>query len=220
MLLMMILRKVLHEDRVFWKGGSNKAYKLEQQRMANMQQAIDTINSIFDDADRQSLYDEHNQAVYDLNKDKLDEQYADSVRSNRFALARNGLIGGSADIDSNADLQDRYAKGLVQAEALGQNAAAELQASDESAKSNLIGLAESGLDSASAAQQATSSLAANYNKALGQQGAATINDFFNDMSQLYLTNKLGQAVQNNPYAALYRNNDYGATNIRKEYQGS
>ncbi len=207
--------------RTYWKGGgSNKAYKLEQQRQARMQEAINTINSIFDSADRQSLYDQHNQAVYELNKNKLDEQYQDANRANRFALARNGLIGGSAEIDSNADLQDRYAKGLVQAEALGQNAAADMQSSDESAKSNLIGLAESGLDAASAGQQAANALSTNYSKALGQQGAAAINDYFNDMAQLYLTNKLGQTVQNNPYAALYREGTYGGTNARREYQGS
>lgn len=277
--------------RLFKKGGgSNKAYKLEKQRLANMENAINAINGIFDknygvdaltdysqydpdktyyNADgsvyttpyktvtsssgkgggvpttsqvvdydalnnaiasgnvysgtrnsRQDLYDQQNQAVYELNKQKLDENYADQVRANKFALARNGLLGGSADVDSNADLQDRYNKGLVQAEALGQEAAAKLQTQDESARSNLIGLAESGLDAGSASAQATQSLANNYDTALGQRGAASINNFFNDMGQLYLTNKIGQALQQDPYGSWYgRNQNVGGLNIRGGDQG-
>jgi hypothetical protein len=169
---------------------------------------------------RQDLYDQQNQAVYELNKNKLDEDYADAARTNRFALARNGLTGGSADIDSMADLQDRYAKGLVDAKGLGQTAAADLQQADETAKSNLISLAEAGLDAGSAANQATSSLNSNYQSALGDRSASTIANYFNNMGQLYLTNKLNQAMQD-AYANGYygSNNSIGSLNTRSGSQG-
>ena len=66
---------------------------------------------------REKLYDEQEQAVYDLNAKEVNDQYADAERANRFALARNGLLGGSADVDSNANLQEKTNEGLVQAKA-------------------------------------------------------------------------------------------------------
>ena len=46
---------------------------------------------------REKLYGEQEQAVYDLNAKDVNDQYADAERANRFGLARNGLMGGSAD---------------------------------------------------------------------------------------------------------------------------
>ena len=169
---------------------------------------------------RQDLYDEQNNAVYELNKNTLDDNYADAERANRFALARNGLTGGSADVDSQADLSERYAKGLVEAKGLGQTAAADLQQSDESAKSNLISLAESGLDAGSAANQAASSLNANYQSALGDRSASTIANAFNNMAQLYLTNKLSRAMADAYNSGYDNTSNINGLNTRKGYQGS
>lgn len=205
----------------FKGGGSNKAYKLQKQQQQKMEAAIAAINNIFDNADRQSLYDEQQQAVYNLNKNTLDDNYNDAERTNRFALARNGLTGGSADVDSQADLQERYAKGLVEAEGLGQTAASDLQQSDETAKSNLISLAEAGLDSGSAANQATSSLNSNYQSSLGDRSASTISNYFNDMGQLYLANKIANATNNAYQNAYYDNTSNKALQTKSNnYQGS
>lgn len=201
-------------------GGSNKAYKLQLAQQQRMQAAIAAINQIFNNNNRQGLYDQQKQAVYDLNKNQLDDNYNQAERTNRFALARNGLTGGSADIDAQADLSKRYAKGLVEAEGLGQAAAADLQQADETAKSNLISLAEAGLDSGSAANQASSALNNNYQAALGNRSAATIADYFNNMSQLYLANKIGQQVSDAYNRGYYGSNAVGGLDTRKGYSGS
>lgn len=202
------------------KGGSNKAVKLEQQRIAKMNAAIDAINSIFNQSDRQNLYKEQQSAVFDLNKNTLDQNYSEAERNNRFGLARNGLIGGSADIDANADLQTRYNQGLVDARARGQEAAANLKSADETAKQTLIGLAESGIESGSAANMATSQLASNASAALGERGAATIGNYFNDMAQLYLANKLAGTASPTLASQLY--NPYSQYNLgtNDTYAGS
>lgn len=103
---------------------------------------------------REKLYDEQQQAVYDLNAKEVNDQYADAERANRFALARNGLLGGSSDVESNAKLQEKTNEGLIKATALGQQAASDLRTADEQSKQSLISMAQSGIDTGTAQQMA------------------------------------------------------------------
>ena len=166
---------------------------------------------------REKLYDEQEQAVYDLNAKEVNDQYADAERANRFALARNGLLGGSADVESNANLQEKTNEGLVQAKALGQQAASDLRTADEQSKQSLIAMAQSGIDTGTAQQMAQAQLNANAQSALGQRGGATIGNLFDNLSQAYLTRQIMQAA-NNGYN-LYGNN-YNNLSTSKSYQGS
>ena len=166
---------------------------------------------------REKLYDEQQQAVYDLNAKEVNDQYADAERANRFALARNGLLGGSSDVESNAKLQEKTNEGLIKATALGQQAASDLRTADEQSKQSLISMAQSGIDTGTAQQMAAAQLNANAQSALGQRGGATIGSLFDNLGQAYLTRQILNA-QNNGYN-LY-NNQYGNLSTSKEYQGS
>lgn len=167
---------------------------------------------------REKLYDEQEQAVYDLNAKEVNDQYADAERANRFALARNGLLGGSSDVESNANLQEKTNEGLVQAKALGQQAASDLRTADEQSKQSLIAMAQSGIDTGTAQQMAQAQLNANAQSALGQRGGATIGDLFDNLSQAYLTRQFMQAANNgynlygNNYNNLSTSKSYGGTN--------
>lgn len=167
---------------------------------------------------REKLYDEQEQAVYDLNAKEVNDQYADAERANRFALARNGLLGGSSDVESNANLQEKTNEGLVQAKALGQQAASDLRTADEQSKQSLIAMAQSGIDTGTAQQMAQAQLNANAQSALGQRGGATIGNLFDNLSQAYLTRKIIQAANNgynlygNNYNNLSTSKSYGGTN--------
>ena len=210
-------------NRTYWKGGSNKqakiANQMEQERQRKMQEAIATIRDIFADPARDDIYNQQEQAVYDLNAKSVQDQYDQAERQNRFGLARNGLMGGSADVDSNANLQKITNEGLVQAKALGQQAAGNLRSSDESAKQNLISLAESGMDSGTAATLAQSQMAANQQNALGQRGASAITGLFDGLAQGYLTKQIMDAYQQGYNFGNNRN--YGSTgNTRNSYGGS
>lgn len=160
---------------------------------------------------REKLYDEQQQAVYDLNAKAVKDQYGDAERANRFALARNGLLGGSSNIESNALLQEKNNEGLIQAQALGQQSASALRTSDEQAKQSLIATAQSGIDTGTAQQMAAAQLNSNAQSALGQRGGATIGSLFDNLGQAYLTRQLLQA-SNNGYN-LY-NNQYGNSSAR------
>ena len=167
---------------------------------------------------REKLYDEQEQAIYDLNAKEVNDQYADAERANRFALARNGLLGGSSDVESNANLQEKTNEGLVQAKALGQQAASDLRTADEQSKQSLIAMAQSGIDTGTAQQMAQAQLNANAQSALGQRGGATIGNLFDNLSQAYLTRQIMQAANNgynlydNNYNNLSTSKSYGGTN--------
>ena len=167
---------------------------------------------------REKLYDEQEQAVYDLNAKEVNDQYADAERANRFGLARNGLLGGSSDVESNANLQEKTNEGLIQARALGQQAASDLRTADEQSKQSLIAMAQSGIDTGTAQQMAAAQLNANAQSALGRRGGATIGDLFDNLSQAYLTRQIMQAANNgynlygNNYNNLSTSKSYGGTN--------
>ncbi len=167
---------------------------------------------------REKLYDEQKQAVYDINAKAVGDQYEDAERTNRFGLARNGLLGGSTDVDSNARLQERTNKGLVQAQALGEQEAGKLRTADEQSKASLIAMAQSGIDTGTAQQMAAQQLASNAQTALGARAGSTLDNLFSNMGQAYLSNKLGQAVQNG--YNLYGNQYGHSLNTNKQYQGS
>lgn len=176
------------------------------------------LQTITPEPPHQRLYDEQQQAITALNEKAVRDQYADAERANRFGLARNGLLGGSSDIESNANLQEKTNEGLIQAQALGQKAAADLRSADQQTKQNLISLAQSGIDTGTAQQMAINSLNTNAQSALGQRGGASIGNLFENLGQAYLTNQLMKAYQG---GYNFQNPNYGSlSSSRGGDQGS
>lgn len=164
---------------------------------------------------RSKMYDQQKAAVYDLNKAEVDRQAQVAERTNRFGLARTGLIGGSADVDSNAELNRRTNEGLIRAGGIADQSAADLKLQDEKTRSNLISMAQSGIDTGTAAQMALNGLSVNADQAAAQRNGATIGSLFGDLSQAYLVNQQAGgnalAYANSPYA----NNQFiGSQNVR------
>jgi hypothetical protein len=166
---------------------------------------------------RDKLYAEQKTAVYDLNKREVDRQAAEAERMNRFGLARTGLMGGSVNVDSVADLDRRTNEGLMRAGGIAQSAADELEANDERTRSRLISLAQSGIDTGSAAQTAMSELKANANQSSGARIGSTVGGLFNDLSQAYLMNQQNQGRQ---AGAQYGQQWMGVSSPSQRYQGS
>lgn len=176
-----------------------------------------SVETVQPENTREKLYDEQQKAVYELNAKSVNDQYTDAERTNRFALARNGLLGGSSDIESNARLQEKTNEGLVQAQALGQQAASDLRTADEQSKQSLISMAQAGIDTGTAQQMATAQLNSNAQSALGQRGGATIGNLFDNLGQAYLNRQIMNAAQN---GYNYYNNGYGNLSTNRTYQGS
>lgn len=161
---------------------------------------------------RDTLYAEHKQAVTDLNRQDVDKQFKQAERAARFGLARSGLMGGSEDIDVRSDLVERQNKGLMQASALGDAAAAELKTQDERARQSLISMAQSGIDTGTAQSMAMKQLDAAAQAAKGDRTAATVGDLFGDMSNAYLLQR--QRAGMNAGAQQYGNGGFGSGNVR------
>ena len=145
---------------------------------------------------REQMYTNQRQAVYDLNTRDVNRQAADAERLNRFSLARNGLLGGSADVDSGFEINRMTNEGLMKAGGIADQAAADLRMSDERTRGNLISMAQSGIDTGTAQQMALSGLAANAEAAKSSAAAATVGDLFSGLSGAYMGN-----MYNNAYKA-------------------
>lgn len=158
------------------------------------------------------MYGDQKSAMYELNKTEVDRQAAQAERANRFGLARSGLVGGSADIDSNAELNRRTNEGLIRTGGIADQSAADLKLQDEKTRSNLISMAQSGIDTGSAATMALNGLGVNADQAAAQRNGASIGSLFGDLSQAYLINQQAGGV-NNAYNQGQYQSQYGQHSI-------
>lgn len=200
-------------------GGSDRAAKLEAQRRAIAEAARNAIMQQFANVGREELYEDHRNAVYDLNRQEVDRQAEEAERANRFALARNGLLGGSVNIDANEELNRRTNEGLMQAQGLADDAAASLRTQDENTKQSLLSMANNGINAAQASQLATEGLKANLQNAAANEAVSQVGNLFGDMQNAYLYNQAVKQNANlyNPYYAQQQKdptapqNSYGGT---------
>lgn len=192
--------------------GPDTSAVMEQIRQGNLYTGVQNVAP----PPRQQLYDEQKQAVFDINKRDIDRQYGMAERDNRFGLARAGLMGGSADVDSNALLQQKTNEGLMRARGLGDSAAADLKLADERSRQSLISMAQSGIDTGTAESMALRGLDATAQNAQGARTGATIGSLFDDLGAAYLFNQIraGQQAGANLYGQ-----DYGVPGTRKSYGG-
>ncbi|WP_137921691.1 hypothetical protein [Hydrogenophaga sp. 2FB] len=173
---------------------------------------------------RQAMYTDIQNATRDVATRDLDKQFTQASNQNLFGLARSGLLGGSVDAEAGADLATRYGEGQIRATAAGQGAAADLRSVDEKTRQNLISLAQSGMDTGTAASMAAGQMAAAADSARSTSQAATVGRLFDDMGQAYLTNQqlkarypaTGTQGSGTPgYSSnLFAGNSYGGT-VRK-----
>ncbi len=187
------------------------ARQQEKERQQRIQAATESINATFNNSGRDALYSDQKTAVYDLNKREVDRQASEAERMNRFGLARTGLLGGSVNVDSVADLDRRTNEGLMRAGGIADQAAADLKTQDERTRSNLISLAQSGIDTGTAAQQALKGLEVNSANAASARAGSTVGSLFNDLSQAYLINQQNQGRQS---GMQYGSQWYGVSSPR------
>jgi hypothetical protein len=168
-------------------GGSDKAQKQaeqqQQQQQADIDQSVAGINSIFDDPGRQAEYTQLDKDVTQYYTNDVNRQENIAARQQKFALARQGLAGGSQQAYEGGQLQQDYQRALIKASDLGQSAEANLKSSDETTREGLISMAEQGLSAQDAANQATGSLATNLASGESTARAGDIGDLFGDLSQ-------------------------------------
>jgi len=166
---------------------------------------------------RENMYASQKSAVYDLNKKEVDRQAVEAERANRFGLARSGLAGGSVDVDSTKELDRRTNEGLMRAGGIADQSAADFRVADEQTRSNLISMAQSGIDTGTAAQMALGGLKANSDSVAQARAGATVGSLFNDLSQAYLMNQVNAGKT---AGQQYGGQWFGVSNPRQTAQGT
>ena len=142
---------------------------------------------------RDALYTDIGDATTQTATRDLDKQFTRASDQNIFGLARAGLSGGSVDAESGGDLQSRYGEGKIRAEQAGIGAASDLKSVDEKTRQNLIGLAQSGIDTGTAASLAAGQSAAAADVARANTAGASIGQLFDNMGQAYLNSRVATA---------------------------
>jgi hypothetical protein len=168
-------------------GSSNRAAdeanRAEAARQAAIKGTQARVNQVFDGSNRQADIADYVNATRTYFGQDLDRQKDETDRQLKFAMARNGLMGGSVNRDTQKQFGEEYGRGLLEVERKAQGAGAELEAADQDARARLIQLATSGLDATTAASQAAAALRTNL--AAGKAGATAngLGDMFGTFSQ-------------------------------------
>lgn len=170
-------------------GSSNKAQQQaaqdEAKKNADIQSSIAGINKIYDDPSRQKQYDQLTADTTKYYTDDVNRQEAVAARKQKFALARQGLSGGSEQAYQGKVLGQDYTKAILEATQKGQQAGASLKAQDEQTRENLVAMAETGLDAGTASNQATRNLQSNLLTAQSGATADNLGSLFGDVNQTY-----------------------------------
>jgi hypothetical protein len=194
--------------RVFDKAGYDAA-------VAAARAKADDLNA--KSGQRQNLYskigqDATNVAMTDLNKERDITE-----RELKFQLARNGLSGGSRDIDANRDILDNYQQGVLKASNLGTQTANDARSSDEKTRVNLINSIQAGLTAGDAVQQAYAGMSNNAASAQDAANATSLAGFFDvlrsqqEKSQYQAgVNSTQQQTFTSPYSKTSKSS-YGGT---------
>lgn len=175
-----------------WNDGGKKkispekrAYRAERERQIAMQGATDRVNRVFDSPERQAQIADFLAALRERFNIDANRQKADADRNQKFALARNGLTGGSAAVDANRRLGEEYTEGLLRAESGAQEAVGDLRSQDESSRMGILSMIRSGMDATTAASRAGSMMQANAQSAQGKAFSDGLGEVFGGTADLY-----------------------------------
>jgi hypothetical protein len=161
------------------------AKRTEDARQARIGSNVADINSAFDG--REPQYVKLGQALRERLNEGIDLQRRDAARQSKFALARGGLVGGSAANDANAVLQREGREATLAGERQAQQGVAKLRAADEDARSRMISLAQSGNDIGNASRQTASALQANIMGAQSGAEVSQLGELFGNTAKTYRT---------------------------------
>lgn len=199
-------------------GGQSNTQKVFDQAgydaaVAEEKAKADALNA--KSGERQQLYskigtDATNVAMTDLNKER-----GISERELKFNLARNGLSGGSRDIDANKDVLDTYQQGVLKASNIGTQTANEARSSDEKTRVNLINSIQAGLTSGDAVQQAYAGMSNNAAAAQDAANSASLAGFFDVLRQQQEKNQYQAGVN-----SAFTNGSYKTSNVNPYFKSS
>ncbi len=165
-------------------SGQRQAERAERERQAAIAGTQQQVNALFDSPERAAQRNEFGAAMRALFQQDLGRQKQTADRDLKFALARMGLTGGSANIDAGRTMGEEYQRGILDAERRAQGAVADLMGRDEATRANLMALAQSGTNLTAASQQAAGALRANLEGARSAANVQGLGDIFGSVSDI------------------------------------
>lgn len=146
-------------------------------------------------AEREKLYGTITSDASARLLDKLRDDRDIAERGTRFQLARQGLAGGSADIDQNASLLDAFNEGSLEAGNAALAAGNNARSADEKTRVNLINNIRNGMSQSDALSASFAALTNNANEARDTALATDIGGFFDDINTLNKERQYNQGLQ-------------------------
>lgn len=167
------------------KKAVSAAETSDRETQAKIAQQTAAIQAMFADPARQAQVADFLNGQRVLYRDQLDHAKQDTDRKLKFSLARDGMTGGSVDVDENSEQMRNYLAGILESDRRAQGDAAGLRAQDESMKQNLIQMANGGVDMTSAAQLAANGLRSSIANDQNTNTLDATNNFFSRSAALY-----------------------------------
>lgn len=164
---------------------ANEANRAEQQRQDAIKGTQTRVNQVFDSPERAADISDYVNSLREFYGEDLNRQKTTTDRELKFSLARGGLIGGSTQNDQQAEKGRLYARGLLDIDRKALGAGAELESADQDARARLISLATSGLDSTTAASQASAAMRTNLQSGQSTARAQGIGDIFGSLKPVF-----------------------------------
>ena len=155
-------------------GGLEKDKYLKDNALKQVGNAEVSTN----EAQRNAGYDKVRQSNLGLMMNDIARNRADTTRNVGFGLQRNGLFGGSVDVDTHRDITDANQRSVIQANQLADSQVASMRSNDESTRADLISRINAGLDADSAAATASQRMAINRQQALSEPSSGALNNLF------------------------------------------
>ena len=174
-------------------GDDGGAADRERARQARQDAAIAQIDNLFgvrgadaqaNKAAREKTYGTVRDDVINFHRQDLDKQNVDAQRNTKFSLAERGLTGGSVDIDTGRELQDRYLKGVMDVTNKGDAAANDMRSADTRTRLDMVGRINAGADASTALNGAVGEMAANASRARDTALSQGAGSFFDDVAFL------------------------------------
>lgn len=187
-------------------SAANAANAADKARQQQINTSIGQITSAYANPQRSAQIDQYGQQVGSYLTGQVNAQEATNARNLKFAMARSGLTGGSAAVDSNTQLQKDYSTGLLQASQQAQNARAGLQQSDIQSKNQLVGLAQQGSYIGAIPSQIAQAQSASLGAAQNYANPQSLGNLFAGTSQIYNSEQTAAAnrrAQQSPIGSVY-----------------
>lgn len=193
-------------------SSQNEARRMEQERQARIAETTRRVNAAYDAPGRQAQYDDFLSAVRQNYTDDARRQKQGVDRDLKFATARSGLTGGSADVDMRRGAGEEFQRGILQAEDRAQAALGDLKGADESSRMQLLQMAQAGLDATTAASRANAAISAGAQSARADAQAKGLGDIFGSTIKTVGRQQEAAAQRRGQTAAvgsLYGNSTWG-----------